>query len=187
MAAPTPRIGPGTARELGLPAYLFSRAAGRVTGTGPPAIFTTLGRGRRTFWGWLGFAASNLAPWGPLSRREQELVILRVAHLRESEYEWAHHTRLGKRAGLTSSELERLRRARLDQGGPDQGWASRELALLTATDALVTTRDLDDAGWADLREHLSERETIDFLMLVGQYDMLATTLAVLRVAPDRPR
>lgn len=182
MAALTPRIGPGTARELGLPAYLFSRAAGRVTGTGPPAIFTTLGRGRRTFWGWLGFAASNLAPWGPLSRREQELVILRVAHLRESDYEWSHHTRLGKRAGVTSAELERLRRA-----SPDQAWAPRELALLAATDALVTTRDLDDAGWADLREHLSERETVDFLMLVGQYDMLATTLAVLRVAPDRPR
>lgn len=106
----TARIGPGTARELGLPAYLFSRAAGRVTRTEPPAIFTTLGRGRRTFWGWLGFAASNLAPWGPLSRREQELVILRVAHLRESDYEWSHHIRLGKRAGVSTSELERLRR-----------------------------------------------------------------------------
>lgn len=177
-----PRIGPGTARELGIPAYLFSRAAGRVTRTEPPAIFTTLGRGRRTFWGWLGFAASNLAPWGPLSRREQELVILRVAHLRESDYEWSHHTRLGKRAGVTAAELERLRAP-----APDQSWAPRELALLTATDAVVTTHDLDDEGWADLREHLSERETVDFLMLVGQYDMLATTLSVLRVAPDRPR
>jgi len=178
----TARIGPGTARELGLPAYLFSRAAGRVTRTEPPAIFTTLGRGRRTFWGWLGFAASNLAPWGPLSRREQELVILRVAHLRESDYEWSHHKRLGKRAGVSSSEMERLRGA-----SPDQAWVPRELALLTATDALVTTRDLDDEAWADLRGHLSERESVDFLMLVGQYDMLATTLAVLRVEPDRPR
>jgi len=178
----TARIGPGTARELGIPAYLFSRAAGRVTRTEPPAIFTTLGRGRRTFWGWLGFAASNLAPWGPLSRREQELVILRVARLRESDYEWSHHTRLGKRAGVSSSELERLQAA-----SPDPAWVPRELALLAATDALVTTHDLDDERWADLRSHLSEREIVDFLMLVGQYDMLATTLAVLRVAPDRPR
>jgi alkylhydroperoxidase family enzyme len=59
--------------------------------------------------------------------------------------------------------------------------------MLIATDALVTTRDLDDAAWAALREHLSERETVDFLMLVGQYDMLATTLSVLRLKPDAPR
>jgi AhpD family alkylhydroperoxidase len=178
----TARISPGTARELGLPAYLLSRVAGRVTRTQPPAVFTTLGRGRRTFWGWLGFAASVLAPWGPLSRREQELVILRVAHLRESDYEWSHHTRLGRRAGVTSAELERLR-----AGSLDETWTPRELTMLTATDALVTTRDLDDAAWARLRERLSEREAVDFLMLVGQYDMLATTLAVLRLEPDPPR
>jgi AhpD family alkylhydroperoxidase len=177
-----PRIGPGTARELGLPAYLFSRAAGRVTRTQPPAVFTTLGRGRRTFWGWLGFAASVLAPFGPLSRREQELVVLRVAHLRESDYEWSHHTRLGRRAGVTSGELERLRAP-----SPDQSWAPRELAMLTATDVLVATRDLDEDTWARLREQLSERETVDFLLLFGQYDMLATTLRVLRLSPDARR
>ena len=43
------------------------------------------------------------------------------------------------------------------------------------------------AAWAALREQLSERETVDFLMLVGQYDMLATTLSVLRLKPDAPR
>ena len=182
----TARISPGTARELGLPAYLLSRVAGRVTRTQPPAVFTTLGRGRRTFWGWLGFAASVLAPWGPLSRREQELVILRVAHLRDSDYEWSHHTRLGRRAGVTSAELEWLRAASL-QTWLDQTWAPREQAMLAATDALVTTHDLDDEAWARLREHLSERETVDLLMLVGQYDMLATTLRVLRLAPDPPR
>ena len=178
----TPRIGPGTARELGLPAYLFSRAAGRVTRTEPPAVFTTLGRGRRTFWGWLGFAASVLAPFGPLSRREQELVVLRVAHLRGSDYEGSHHTRLGRRAGVTSGELERLRAP-----SPDQLWSPRELAMLSATDTLVTTRDLDDEAWSRLREQLTERETVDFLMLVGQYDMLATTLRVLRLSPDAKR
>ena len=36
--------------------WAFSRLAGRATHTGPPAIFTTLGRGRGLFWGWLHFA-----------------------------------------------------------------------------------------------------------------------------------
>ena len=73
----TPRVRPGGLRELGPAAYAFSRAAGRVMGTAPPAVFTVLGRARRTYWGWLGFSAS-LMPFGHLPRRESELVILRV-------------------------------------------------------------------------------------------------------------
>ena len=33
----------------------------------------------------------------------------------------------------------------------------------------------------------SEREAIELLLLVGHYDMLATTLMTLRVEPDRKR
>ena len=66
-------------------------------------------------------------------------------------------------------------------------WSPRDAALLRATDRLLVDRDLDDAGWADLRTEFSERICIEFLMLVGHYDMLATMLRTLRVEPDRPR
>ena len=51
-----PRIAPGGRRDVGLVIAGLSRLAGRVTGTEPPAIFLTLGRHRRLFWGWLHFA-----------------------------------------------------------------------------------------------------------------------------------
>lgn len=174
-----PRITPGSRKQLGLPGWAFSRLAGRATGTAPPAIFTVLGRHRPLFRGWLYFAA-KLMPGGLLTRRETELVILRVAHLAGSDYELSHHARLGRRAGLSVAEI-----ARVQTDG--RGWDERDQLLLDAADELHVTRDLGDTTWERLRAELDERECIELLMLVGHYQMLATTLHVLRLAPDAPR
>lgn len=177
----TPRVAPGGVREAGLLVSGFARLAGRVTGTEPPAVFLTLGRHRRLFWGWLLFAGS-LMPGGRLPRRETELVILRVGTLTGNEYELTQHRWLGRRAGLTLAEIDRV------ADGPDaEGWSPREKLLLGATDELHADQDLSDATWAELRAVLDERECIELLMLVGHYTMLATTLTTLRVRPDRPR
>lgn len=177
----TPRIGPGTLRDLGPWRWAFARAAGRVTGTGPPAVFTTLGRTRGLFTGWLHFAA-RLMPFGSLTRREAELVVLTVAARRRCAYELGHHRPLGRRAGLGESEIEGIL-AEVDV----ESLSERERILTRSARALVDTRDLDDAQWARLRSVTSERETIETLLLVGHYDMLATTLMTLRLEPDEPR
>ncbi|MDX8150385.1 carboxymuconolactone decarboxylase family protein [Patulibacter brassicae] len=177
----TPRIAPGGRRELGLPGWAFARIAGRALGTDAPAIFRTLGRHRSLFRGWLWFAG-RLMPGGLLARRETELVILRVAHLRASRYEFEHHVRLGRRAGIDAEGVRRV------VAGPDApGWTSRERALLAAADRLVADRDLDDDAWRALRAELDDREAIELCMLVGHYDMLATVLGTLRVQTDVPR
>jgi len=177
----TARIAPGGWREVGPLVAGFSRVAGRVTGTEPPAVFRTLGRNRRLFWGWLLFAGT-LMPGGRLRRRETELVILRVATLTGSDYELTQHTRLAARAGLSPTEIERV------ADGPDApGWSTRERLLLDVTDRLHRDRDLDDALWGRLRAELDEQTSLEVLMLVGHYEMLATTLRTLRVRPDRAR
>jgi alkylhydroperoxidase family enzyme len=181
VSASVPRVPPGNVREAGLLVSGFARLAGRVTGTEPPAVFLTLGRHRRLFWGWLLFAGA-LMPGGRLPRRQTELVILRVATLSGNEYELTQHRRLGRRAGLTSAEVDRV------ADGPDaEGWGPRERLLLRVTDELHAEQDLSDATWAELRAALGERECIELVMLVGHYTMLATTLTTLRVRPDRPR
>jgi hypothetical protein len=48
----------------------------------------------------------------------------------------------------------------------------------------VHVRGIDDPTWTALRAHLDEAETIELLMLCGQYDALATTLMTLRVQPE---
>lgn len=175
--ASTPRIAPGQRRDVGLVNWAVCVVLGRAAGTGPPNVFTTLARHRGLFRGWLHFAG-KMMPGGRLSRRETETVILRVAHARGCEYEWQHHRVLGKKAGVTDDEIERLQAAELD------GWTGREAAILDATDELLRTDDLSDATWTVLERHLDEREAIELLLLVGHYRMLATALTTLRVPLD---
>lgn len=177
----SPRIAPGGVRDLGPFIWTFSRIAGRATGTAPPAIFTTLGRGRGLFWGWLHFAG-KLMPGGKLPRRETEMVILRVASLRSCDYEFTHHVRLGRRAGVTAEDVERIK-----VGSGAEGWSGHEQLLMATTEELIGTKDLTDASWARLRAAYDERTALELLLLVGHYDMLATTLMTLRLEPDPGR
>lgn len=180
-SATAPRIAPGSRREVGALSWVISSVAGRVGGTGPPNLFLTLGRHRRLFRGWLRFAG-RLMPGGKLPRRETELVILRVAHLRSCTYELDHHVRLGRRVGVTPADVERL-----IAGTDAAGWSAREQAILRAVDVLHHDQDLDDDTWVALRAHLDERAAIELILLAGHYEMLATAIAALRIEPDAPR
>ncbi len=121
-------------------------------------------------------------PGGRLPRRETELVILRVSLLTGCSYEFDHHEHLGRRAGIADEEIDRLRAASIDEG-----WSDRERAILGTVDALHHRRDLSDEEWAGLRRYLEEREAIELLLLVGHYEMLATTITTLRIEPDARR
>ncbi len=174
----TGRIDP---RRAGLAVRGFARLAGRVTGTEPPAVFLTLGRHPRLFWSWLLFAGSMM-PGGRLSRRSTELVIIRVATLAASDYELTQHRVLGRKAGLSATEVERIA-----EGPEAAGWSADDGLLLRVTDELFATEDLADDTWSQLRARYSEPECLELVMLIGHYRMLATALTTLRVAPDRPR
>lgn len=173
----TPRIAPGQRKDLGLINNTISLVAGRFMGGKRPNVFTTLGRQRGLFRAWLWYS-SKMMPGGKLPRRETELVILRIATNRECVYEYGHHARIGRRVGVTKEELDNIRNAGWS------GWSARERALFTAIDQLGMVKDIDDEAWSELRKHLDEPETIELLLLSGQYESLATTLMTLRVQPD---
>jgi AhpD family alkylhydroperoxidase len=174
-----PRIRPGSTREIGLANALIARALGLASGGPPPNVFTTLARHRGLFRKWLVFAG-GLMPGGLLKRAETELVILYVAQLMGCEYEWDHHVRLGKRAGLTDDAIERIRREEVDS----PHWSARERALLEACRELHVHREIREDAFRELASHATEREIIELCLLVGNYQMLAMTLNTLRVPLD---
>lgn len=177
----SPRIEPGDRAAIGTGNWTVARVSGLITRSGPPNLFLVLGRHRRLFRGWLRFAG-RLMPGGTLPRRETEAVILRIAHLTDCRYELEHHRRLAARAGLTPAEVERT------AVGPEAaGWSPRERAVLTAVDELHHHRDLADATWAAVREHLDERGALELVLLATHYEMLATAITTLRIPLDRPR
>ena len=175
---PEPRIPPGSPRDIGRVNALITRLLGAATGGGPPHLFTTLARHRGLFRRWLRFAGA-LMPGGVLPRSDSELVILRVAHNCDCEYEWRHHERLGEAAGLSAEEIRRVR-----SGPAAGGWSARQVLLLRAADELHADRTISDALWAELRPLMPDVELIELCLLVGHYEMLAMTLNALGVQPD---
>jgi AhpD family alkylhydroperoxidase len=154
------------------------KLAGIAVGGDPPHIFSTLARHRRLFRRWLRFAGA-LMPGGELPREDTELLILRVAHNTGCDYEWSHHARLARDAGLTEQEIVRVR-----DGVLAHGWSDRRAALLRAADELHEDRRIGDELWERLRGMLNDQELIELCMLVGHYEMLAMTLNSLAVDPD---
>ncbi len=182
MSSSEPRLQPGSRAEIGRVNSLIVAAIGRAAGTRrPPHLFTTLARHRRLFRAWLRFAGA-LMPRGVLPRADTELVILRVAHNTRCDYEWRHHERMGKAAGLSESEIGRI----LD-GSTSAGWTPRQSLLLRAADELHDRRELSSELWDQLSATLTDAELIELLMLIGHYEMLAMTINSLRIEPDEHR
>ncbi|WP_118915653.1 carboxymuconolactone decarboxylase family protein [Mycobacterium shigaense] len=100
-----------------------------------------------------------------LPPRIRELAILRVAHRRESAYEWSHHVRMAKAEGITDEQIAALQRGEaLDEF---------DRAVITAVDELDEKSQLSDQTWSALGERLSDQQRMDFVFTVGCYTTLA--------------
>lgn len=176
----TGRIPAGTLSTLRPINFAIARLASRVVGAPDMHLFSTLGQTRGLFRAWLVYSA-RLMPFGTLARRDAETVILRVAAVRECGYEQDHHRRLGRRAGLTAAEIAALEHTdAATHGDLDE----RARTVVTAVDELLAEQDLADATWTRLGAYLTDRQRIEFVLLVTQYDGLATTIRTLRIPRD---
>lgn len=172
------RLPPATFAELGPVNWLLCRVIARAVGAPEAHLFTTLGRQRRLFRAWLRFAGAMMLG-GSIDRRETEIVILRVAHLRSCAYELDHHIRLGARVGIDAELLQRI-----FEGPGAAGLAARERLLLTAVDELVEHDDILDETWRALRADYTIPQIVELCLLVGHYQILATTIHALRIDRD---
>ena len=153
----------------------MAEIAGRVTGSGPANIFTTLGQHPRLFRAWLRYSA-HLMPFGGLPRQDTELVILRVAWQCCSAYEWHQHVPIALRVGLTPDEV-----AGVADSPPGDGFTQRQRTLLAVCDELLARRALSEATWSAVQATLSDREPIELLLLIGHYQGLASAIGGLGI------
>ena len=114
-----------------------------------------------------------------LPPRLRELAVLRVAHVHHSEYEWRHHVRMGREAGLTDDVIDGIQR----------GEAADDLdrAIVHAVDELTDKSVVSDQTWAVLSEHLDERQRMDLVFTIGCYGALAMAINTFGVQPDEER
>jgi len=133
-------------------------------------VFRTIARAPKAykaFMHWGGYILSNR---NDLSARDRELVILRAGYNWKAGYEWAQHVVIGKEAGLTDVEVERIK------AGPDaDGWSAIDAAMLQATDELTSDAFITDGTWARLSD-LTDKQKMDLVMTVGQYTQVSMML-----------
>jgi alkylhydroperoxidase family enzyme len=141
-----------------------SRAPGRPKGLnalGTLAHHPELARAFHTFNGHILFASS-------LSPRQRELLVLRVAAVREAAYEWRQHVLLAGDAGITAEEI-----AWITEGPTAPGWSAVDRALVSAVDELLADARLSDDTWLVLAADLEVEQLMDVIFTVGAYDVLA--------------
>ena len=111
-----------------------------------------------------------------LSVREQEIVILRMATLYNSDYVWKHHVPVAREFGLSLKDFKAIR-----TGDFDIFDSGREYAILHLTDDLINERTIRAAQWETFRSHLSDQEIVDLISLVSQYVFFALMNNALQV------
>lgn len=109
----------------------------------------------------------------------REQVILRVAHRRGCAYEWSHHVRLAKLAGLSDADISAVQ-----SGDPNDEF---DRAVLGAVDELDEKTNLSDQTWAALSERLDERQRMDLIFTIGGYTALAMALNTFGVEVEQER
>jgi len=119
---------------------------------------------------WLKFATYILQR-NSLPTRDREILILRIGWLCQAEYEFAQHARIGKSVGMTDVEIARLR-----MPCEAAGWSDHERLLLRATDQLHADAMIDDATWQGLAKTYDQRQIMDLVFTVGQYNLVSMAL-----------
>ena len=106
-------------------------------------------------------------------------MILRVATLRGSAYEWEQHRVLAGDVGLDPEEVERI------AAGPDAaGWSPLEGAMLAAVDELIGAGEIADATWQLLATEFDDQQLMDLVFTVGAYEILALAFRSFRIELD---
>jgi AhpD family alkylhydroperoxidase len=175
-----PRIEPGGFRELGPINWVICKLMARAIRAPEFHLFTTLGQNKTVFKSFLPYSGVLLG-LGKLSREDKEFVILRVAHLRECEYELQQHRRLARSRGVDAAT-----QSKIFEGPGADGLTHRQQTLLKATDEFVLDRDVSAQTWSALERYFDKRQLIEFCLIAGQYDGLAATMTTLKIPLDFP-
>ena len=132
-------------------------------------IFRVLMNNPKLARSWSRFAGYILGGQS-LPARDREILILRIGWLNQAPYEWEQHVRIGKAAGLTDDEIDRISK------GPKAGWSKHEAALLQAADDLREKSVVSDETWKQLSERYNTEQMMDAVFTVGQYNLVSWAL-----------
>ena len=151
----------------------------RSRGLEPLNIHRTIGHAPELYKAFAGLATA-LRFSGVTPRVDRELMILRTTQLKEGEYEFAHHKRIGLTCGLSEAQIDSLpswRRTSI--------FNERQRAILEYAERMVQAAEVDDATFATMQRLFSPQEIVELTLTSGFYVGVAQFSRALRIEMDK--
>ncbi|KUJ34003.1 carboxymuconolactone decarboxylase family protein [Streptomyces sp. MI02-2A] len=133
-------------------------------------VFRLLAGAPKVFDGWSQMVDAQLDS-RTFSPRLRELAVLRIAHVQHCAYQIAQHTYVGRRAGISETEIDAL-----SAEGLAPSFTETERTVLAFVDELCTTGTVTEETFEVTRAALDEAELTELLLLVSLYYGLALVL-----------
>jgi alkylhydroperoxidase family enzyme len=140
----------------------------------PPNLYRALANHPNILAAWNEFS-NTLRNGTRTPRALRELVILRGAQLCDSEYEWAQHVKMARKAGVREAQIGALANWRTSSE-----FTPAEKAALMLAEA-VTEGRVSDEVYREVSKHFDHHDYVELAVTAGFYAMVARVLDALGV------
>jgi 4-carboxymuconolactone decarboxylase len=143
----------------------------------PVNLYKALGNNGPLTAAWTEFA-NSIRHDSKTPRDLREIMILRTAQIARSEYEWAHHLRMARKAGVSEAKIAALAGWRASKE-----FDAKERAAIALTEAVMACNVTDEVH-AEAKKHFSDAEFVELCLTAGFYAMVSRMLDAMRVELD---
>ena len=140
----------------------------------PPNLYRCLANHPRLVAAWSDFSKA-LRHDTRTPRALRELVILRGAQLMRSEYEWAQHLKMARKAGISDAQIDAL-----SSWKNSEIFDAREKAALLLAEA-VTQGKVSDEVYAEVTRHFDHHDYVELSITAAFYAMVGRMLDAMGV------
>lgn len=131
-----------------------------------PNLFTTIGHYPKALKPLIDLH-QTISKESSIEPRLQELANLEVSRINRCHYCLSHHTRMARTHGVSSEQIEALKRGAVDKGFSDKEKTVIEYAHAVTKDA----EDVPEGLFTRLKSHLSDSEIVNITLIIGLMNM----------------
>src|SRR5688572_11004646 len=140
----------------------------------PPNLYKALANHPRLVAAWTEFS-KTLRHDTRTPRALRELVILRGAQVMRSEYEWAQHLAMARKAGVSEAKIRNLASWRTSSE-----FSEREKAALALAED-VTRGRVSDETYREARRHFDDHDYVELALVAAFYAMVGRMIDAMGV------
>lgn len=140
----------------------------------PPNLYKALGNHAELVAAWAEFS-KTLRHDTRTPRALRELVILRGAQVMRSEYEWAQHLAMARKAGVSQAKIKNLASWRTSSE-----YSEQEKAALALAEA-VTEGRVSDEVYARAKKHFDDHDYVELALVAAFYAMVGRMIDAMGV------